>query len=148
MVKEEKGENVLLFNASSCVGCLVCKYACPEKVLSVQKSFYLIQIAEDLWWIKAVGEVVRCRRCGRPVATRKTINKVMTTLQMHGFKESLEWMFLCTDCKGLPPSANARLKPQKTEVKANLKWSVLRSTLRPSLSSLRTGAIKSRSLIM
>ncbi len=91
----------LSFQESACIQCGLCRNTCPEKVISLAPQFDFREEAADHRVIKE-EEPFECVSCGKPFATKSTINKMVEELS------GKHWMFqgdaaerlkMCEDCR-------------------------------------------------
>lgn len=82
---------------SACVGCGHCETICPEGVLTVERGVDLIRLGEGAEPLKR-SLLVRCRRCGEPVAPSAMLERLRPMLDpaVLGTIEGL-----CQRCRGL-----------------------------------------------
>jgi len=87
----------LIFNPKECMGCNICVNVCPEgnscngpKAIKIEKSKEVLPsktIMEDY--------LVRCRVCGEPVGSRKSLNLVKKIMKEKGAECEDEWLERC-----------------------------------------------------
>jgi len=91
----------LSFQESACIQCGLCKNTCPEKVIKLDARYRFGEKANDRAVVKE-EEPFECISCGKPFASKSTIEKMIATL---GGKH---WMFegagadrlkMCEDCR-------------------------------------------------
>lgn len=91
----------LSFQESACIQCGLCKNTCPEQVISLEPRYRFGEKANDRDVVKE-EEPFECVSCGKPFASKSTIEKMVETL---GDKH---WMFqgdglnrlkMCEDCR-------------------------------------------------
>ncbi|MBP5856620.1 4Fe-4S dicluster domain-containing protein [Marivibrio halodurans] len=91
----------LSFSEDACIQCGLCKNTCPEKVISLEPRYNFRDDAAERHVIKE-EEPFECVSCGKPFASKSTIEKMLATL---GDKH---WMFkggqmerlkMCEDCR-------------------------------------------------
>lgn len=91
----------LSFQENACIQCGLCKNTCPEKVITLEPRYRFSEKVNDREVIKE-EEPFECISCGKPFASKSTIEKMLATL---GGKH---WMFegdganrlkMCEDCR-------------------------------------------------
>ncbi len=95
----------LLFKHSRCVACGRCVSVCPEQCLTLEKLLDLKRLnGAD---VLLEDKVVRCRECGRAMATARMLDRLQVKLQKTGgmLASQLE---LCPECKMKQSSLNQR----------------------------------------
>ncbi len=97
-VSSSHQKDALTFNPSQCIGCKICFIVCPEKAISIKKSFQPRRIIEGKPVTKAEAEIMKCMKCGLPVGSKKTIERIMIRMKAPGSR-SLSSLQLCPDCK-------------------------------------------------
>ncbi len=94
---ETRGDKMLLLlDPLKCVGCGACQEACPNKALVVEPS------APNTTGRRVLHEeeVVKCIACGKPIGSRRMIERVVRELKARGFKGYVAKMvYLCEECK-------------------------------------------------
>ncbi|MFC1918386.1 4Fe-4S dicluster domain-containing protein [Chloroflexota bacterium] len=87
----------LLFKHDLCIACGQCVEVCPEQCLHLERTLELDRISGPAT-VLFENEIVRCSRCGSPVASGAMIGKLRARLQSMGesFTSQLE---LCPVCK-------------------------------------------------
>ncbi|HXQ65791.1 MAG TPA: 4Fe-4S binding protein [Alphaproteobacteria bacterium] len=92
----------LSFVEQACIQCGLCKVTCPEKVITLEPRLAFGEAARGAVVLKE-EEPFLCVRCGRPFATRSTIEKVMGRLAgshwMYQDEARIERMKMCEDCR-------------------------------------------------
>ncbi|HLI12730.1 MAG TPA: 4Fe-4S binding protein [Alphaproteobacteria bacterium] len=116
----------LSFVEDACVQCGLCKNTCPEKVITLEPRLNLGEGARRAA-ILAEDEPFLCVRCGKPFASRASIEKVTGKLA------GIHWMFqdaariarikMCEDCRVIdefesapsPMASRPRPRPRTTD---------------------------------
>lgn len=89
------------FQESACIQCGLCKSTCPEKVITLEPRFNFSTTAVERH-VLYEEEPFECVSCGKPFASKSTIEKMMNTLA------EKHWMFqgaaaerlkMCEDCR-------------------------------------------------
>jgi len=113
------------FQEGACIQCGLCKNTCPEKVITLKPQFtFTAQVAERQ--VLYAEEPFECIACGKPFASKSTIEKMLTDLA------DKHWMFqgkaadrlkMCEDCRvkahfedtNQPFAMGERPRPRTTE---------------------------------
>ncbi|WP_224448796.1 hydrogenase iron-sulfur subunit [Haloprofundus salilacus] len=70
----------LQFSHEDCVNCGLCEEGCPETAITIETGLDLARLPErnsgERWETVYEGEMVECVRCGKPFASRGSIEKV------------------------------------------------------------------------
>jgi len=132
-LRRNSGVEEINFDPKRCIGCNVCVNVCPEsckleegktseippniasltKVIKVEKSKSVNKEVRKL-----VGdELVRCRVCGAPIGSRKSLNHVKKIMIEKGASCEDEWLERCPEHRAEYAfqkqfSFNARFKPR------------------------------------
>ncbi len=108
LVSDSSGTR-LVFRHDSCTGCTLCEEACPVGAIRVEHALDRgiagrpVVLAED--------EVARCRRCGRPIGSKRKIVELEEKLRRAGLPEEVvERVWLCDTCKAESLLGRGRLK--------------------------------------
>ncbi|RVU34063.1 4Fe-4S dicluster domain-containing protein [Hwanghaeella grinnelliae] len=113
------------FQESACIQCGLCKSTCPEKVITLEPRFNFAANAVERHVVYE-EEPFECVSCGKPFASKSTIEKMVKTLA------EKHWMFqgaaaeklkMCEDCRvqaqfnepGGPMKLGERPTPRTTE---------------------------------
>lgn len=113
------------FQESACIQCGLCKSTCPEKVITLDPRFNFASEAMERHVVYE-EEPFECVSCGKPFASKSTIEKMVKTLA------EKHWMFqgaaaeklkMCEDCRvqtqfdeqGGPMKLGERPMPRTTE---------------------------------
>lgn len=94
-------EFALQYNPSLCTTCGYCIPSCPEDALSLELS----GIELNPTWFEthtlAKDELFACIECGKPFATKKSIEKIKAVMNSHflGDNAKLKTLECCADCK-------------------------------------------------
>lgn len=93
---------MLSFAQDACVQCGLCKTTCPEKVISLVPEIDFRDQARGAAVVKE-EEPFCCVSCGKPFATRSSIEKIVTTLAgkhwMFATPEAANRIRMCEDCR-------------------------------------------------
>ena len=94
---DDRVEFQLLFLHGSCVACGACVNVCPEGCLGLERILELDKIGAGA--LELFHDViVKCRRCGEPVAPKSMIDRLRSRLQGAG-KGLGDQLELCPACK-------------------------------------------------
>ncbi len=96
---DKSGDKVrLLFRQDRCVACGICEKTCPYNALKLEYKYKKENTGK--WVPVAEDEVARCRRCGRPIGSKKHLMFLEKKLRESGVDEwVLEQLWLCERCK-------------------------------------------------
>lgn len=93
---------MLSFSQDACVQCGLCKTTCPEKVISLVPEIDFRDQARGAAVVKE-EEPFCCVSCGKPFATKSSIEKIVTTLAgkhwMFATPEAANRIRMCEDCR-------------------------------------------------
>jgi len=93
---------MLSFAQDACVQCGLCKTTCPEKVISLAPEIDFRDQARGAAVVKE-EEPFCCVSCGKPFATKSSIEKIVTTLAgkhwMFATPEAANRIRMCEDCR-------------------------------------------------
>ncbi|AWK86746.1 4Fe-4S dicluster domain-containing protein [Azospirillum thermophilum] len=93
---------MLSFSQDACVQCGLCKSTCPEKVISLAPEIDFRDGARGARVVKE-EEPFCCVSCGKPFATRSSIEKIVATLAgkhwMFATPEAANRIRMCEDCR-------------------------------------------------
>ncbi|WP_042697917.1 4Fe-4S dicluster domain-containing protein [Azospirillum sp. B506] len=93
---------MLSFAQDACVQCGLCKTTCPEKVISLVPEIDFRDRARGATVVKE-EEPFCCVSCGKPFATKSSIEKIVTTLAgkhwMFATPEAANRIRMCEDCR-------------------------------------------------
>jgi ferredoxin len=73
-VNENETEFTLKFSARQCMGCEMCMHVCAPSAVSVDHTPAFAQIFSEETMILQEGNLVKCERCGIPMAARSNIH--------------------------------------------------------------------------
>ncbi len=93
---------MLSFSQDACVQCGLCRNTCPEKVIALVPEIDFRDSARGAKVIKE-EEPFCCVKCGKPFATKSSIEKIVTALAgkhaMFATPEAANRMRMCGDCR-------------------------------------------------
>jgi len=97
LTSDDSNEYQLLFQHDSCVACGMCVNTCPEGCLRLEHILELDRIGSGAS-VLFQDSVVKCRRCGNPVAPKSMMDRLKAKLQ--GTENSLaERLEICPACR-------------------------------------------------
>ncbi|MEM0097402.1 MAG: 4Fe-4S binding protein [Conexivisphaerales archaeon] len=92
---EYNGErSMLTFEPAQCIGCKICVNVCPA---SCNKQSKVISVNRGQSERKTLAEdyMVKCRVCGAPVGSKKSLNHVKEVMEQKGIPVDDEWLERC-----------------------------------------------------
>jgi len=93
---------MLSFNEEACVQCGLCRATCPESVMTLDPRLNFAEDARGAVVVKE-EEPFECIRCGKPFATRSTIERVAAQLAgkhpMYMEGRQADRIRMCEDCR-------------------------------------------------
>lgn len=94
-------EFALQYNPSLCTTCGYCIPSCPENALSLELSGIELNPSWFETHTLAQDELFECVECGKPFATKKSIQKIKEVMSPHflGDSAKLKTLECCSDCK-------------------------------------------------
>lgn len=90
----KEGEK-LLFTYAKCMACGLCQKACPEKAIELKKVLDIEKLSKEEAITLYEAELVKCKKCGKPFASKKIIEKVLA-MDVDIDKELLLY---CEECR-------------------------------------------------
>ncbi|MGI9350453.1 MAG: 4Fe-4S binding protein [Rhizobiaceae bacterium] len=125
-ITDTPGEPKLRFTQAACVQCGLCTTTCPENALSLHPEFDFTSSALQPKTLHE-EEPFECISCGKPFATKSTIERISNQLagshSMYASEERSNLIKMCEDCR-IEAQANSsedpfvagnRPKPRTTE---------------------------------
>ena len=91
----------LTFQEGACIQCGLCQSTCPEKVISLEPRYRFGEQANDREVVKE-EEPFECVSCGKPFASKSTINKMLESLADKHWMfqgDRMERLKMCEDCR-------------------------------------------------
>jgi len=101
-VSAEEDRPALLFFESRCVQCGLCEQACPERAIQLHARLLTDRGARNRRRILHEEQPFECIRCGKPFATRSSIERVLDRLGGHAlFADQVmrDRLQMCADCR-------------------------------------------------
>ncbi len=92
----------LSFTEVNCVQCGLCRNTCPENAISLVPQINFAETARRRVVLKEEEDPFRCIRCGKPFATRSTIDRLVARLGGHAMFAApgrIEMLRMCEDCR-------------------------------------------------
>ncbi len=93
---EDGNDYKLIFRHGYCLACAICIRVCPENCLALQRILEIDKMSCSKPILS--DSIVRCERCGKPVAPRSMIDGLRSMLQKAG-EYSVDHLDLCSVCK-------------------------------------------------
>ena len=100
-VRDNPDHPQLSFVEMNCVQCGLCENTCPEDVISLRPRLNFTDAAREARIIKE-EQPFECVRCGKPFATRSTVEAVQQRLTNHSMfpdPASLRRIQMCAECR-------------------------------------------------
>ena len=101
-VTADEERPMLLFFESRCVQCGLCEQACPERAIRLQPRLVTDHDTRIRRRILHEEPPFECVRCGKPFATRSSIDRVLAQLaghRMFGDEPARRRLQMCGDCR-------------------------------------------------
>ncbi len=94
-IENIEGKARLTFDPEPCIGCNVCMNVCP--VSSSNGHGKAIKVIRGKSEKKTLAEdyIVKCRVCGAPVGSRRSLNHIKEVMENQGMNVDDEWLELC-----------------------------------------------------
>jgi ferredoxin len=92
----------LEFHESNCVQCGICANACPESAISLEARYLADPDKRRRPRILYEEQPFCCVECGKPFATRRVVDNMLTKLASHAMfqtERSRRRLQLCEDCR-------------------------------------------------
>lgn len=92
---------VLTFLEGDCVQCGLCEHSCPEKAITLEARFAPAAGVRGEPRVMKQEEPFHCVSCGKPFATKSTIEKISKKLEAHPYfqGEAAKRLQMCDDCR-------------------------------------------------
>lgn len=95
-----------------CIFCGRCEEVCPVHAIELTSEFELAVMTKDDLYEQAHYSLATCKSCGKPFAPRKEIDyaaRIIGSMEQRGeVKDSLENLYLCSDCKRVKDGVAAK----------------------------------------
>ncbi len=101
-IEDVGNRRILRLNYYRCIFCGRCEENCPTGAIRLTNEFEIASLDKKDLTITAEFELVRCKKCGRPFATRRLIETITNYLLSVdiSYKEDLkEMIWLCPECR-------------------------------------------------
>ncbi len=95
----EGDKTELIFHMDRCTACGICEKVCPHDALVLDYEFDNKVFKEEKH-VLAEDEIARCRRCGKPIGSKKHLLALEKKLRETGADDwVIEQLWLCQECK-------------------------------------------------
>ncbi len=95
----EGDKTELIFHMDRCTACGICEKVCPHDALVLDYEFDK-KVFEEEKHVLAEDEIARCRRCGKPIGSKKHLLALEKKLRETGADDwVIEQLWLCQECK-------------------------------------------------
>ncbi|MBP1357069.1 MAG: 4Fe-4S dicluster domain-containing protein, partial [Sulfolobus sp.] len=101
LVRDNNSERIE-FDPTTCIGCNICVNVCPEMCKNEGRRGKIISVNKSKKYDKSVkilvsDELVKCRVCGAPIGSRKSLEYVKKIMKEKGSPDSCddEWLERC-----------------------------------------------------
>jgi len=101
-VTAEEGRPALVFFEARCVQCGLCEQACPEHAITLGPRLVTAREQRDRRRVLHEEAPFECIRCGKPFATRSSIEGVLARLEGHSMfdgDQQRQRLRMCGDCR-------------------------------------------------
>ncbi len=101
-VTAEEGRPALVFFEARCVQCGLCEQACPENAITLGPRLVTDQAERTRRRVLHEEAPFECIKCGKPFATRASIDAVLARLEGHsmfGAEAARNRLKMCGDCR-------------------------------------------------
>jgi ferredoxin len=101
-VTAEEGRPALVFFEARCVQCGLCEQACPEHAITLGPRLVTDRERRDRRRVLHEEAPFECIRCGKPFATRSSIEGVLARLEGHAMfdgEQQRQRLKMCGDCR-------------------------------------------------
>jgi len=88
-------KSALTFDPESCTGCKICINVCPAPGNSGEGKAVHVRRAKSEKKTLVEDYMVKCRVCGAPVGSRKSLDHVKAIMEGRGMQVDDEWLELC-----------------------------------------------------
>ena len=101
-ISAEEGTPALVFFEARCVQCGLCERACPERAVRMHARLLTDREARNRRRTLHEEPPFACISCGRPFATRSSLERVLATLGKHSMlrdEAARRRLQMCADCR-------------------------------------------------
>ncbi|MGC9145463.1 MAG: 4Fe-4S dicluster domain-containing protein [Nitrososphaeria archaeon] len=89
------GQKALTFDPDPCIGCNICINVCPESSKDGSGKAIKVYRGKSEKKVLARDYLVKCRVCGAPVGSRRSLNRIKEVMRKQGMEVDDEWLELC-----------------------------------------------------
>ncbi|MGC8661212.1 MAG: 4Fe-4S dicluster domain-containing protein [Nitrososphaeria archaeon] len=93
-VEYDAEKSALTFDPASCIGCKICVNVCPAPGVSGEKAISAKK-GQSNKKVLVEDYMVKCRVCGAPVGSRKSLDHVKELMESKGMQVDDDWLELC-----------------------------------------------------
>ncbi len=94
-IENIEGQEALTFDPEPCIGCNVCINVCPVSLNNGLGKAINVNRGKSEKKVLAKDYVVKCRVCGAPVGSRRSLNHIKEVMKKQGMEVDDEWLELC-----------------------------------------------------
>ena len=96
-VENQGDKQLLVYSPAKCIGCTICEKVCPHQALRAE---LLLPPPPAHETVLAQDELARCIVCGKPIGSKKLVDRVARIMREKGFPEDmLLTVYMCNECK-------------------------------------------------
>jgi len=94
-IENVEGQAALTFNPELCIGCNICINVCPVPSRDGFGKVIKVKRGKSEKKVLAKDYMVKCRVCGAPVGSRRSLNHIKEIMKKQGMEVDDEWLELC-----------------------------------------------------